>query len=155
MDRYIGTKAVLAKPMTRADYNTYRGWTLPADENGADEGFLVEYLDGGKANVAGHAGYVSWSPTDVFENAYKPAVGQTFGTALEALKARMRVARVGWGSNDWFLEMFHPAGGTIESDYGDCNLPESAWIAIKTSENTFMPWAPSQADMLTNDWVTL
>ena len=69
---YIGTKLIKAQPMTRAEYNTYRGWALPADENGADEGYLVEYLDGGKPNVPGHAGYVSWSPKEQFETAYLP-----------------------------------------------------------------------------------
>jgi len=71
MERFIGTKVVLAVPMTRAEYNGYRGWQLPADENGADQGFLVEYQDGGKANVHGHAGYVSWSPKEQFELAYR------------------------------------------------------------------------------------
>ena len=41
---YIGTKLIKAQPMTRAEYNTYRGWALPADENGADEGYLVDHL---------------------------------------------------------------------------------------------------------------
>ena len=67
---YVGTKVIHAEPMTRADYNTFRGWDLPADENGADEGYLVEYADGGDANVAGFAGYVSWSPKEVFDRAY-------------------------------------------------------------------------------------
>lgn len=70
MQRYVGTKAVNAKPMTRGDYNSLRGWTLPADENGNDAGFLVEYADGQRPNVEGFAGYVSWSPADVFERAY-------------------------------------------------------------------------------------
>lgn len=69
--RYIGTKIVKATPMNRLDYNIYRNWKLPEDENGTDAGYLVEYEDGGKANVAGHAGYVSWSPKEVFERAYK------------------------------------------------------------------------------------
>lgn len=72
MKSYIGTKRINAKPMTRAEYNISRGWTLPADEDGADAGYLVEYVGGGKANVPGHAGYVSWSPKDVFERAYQP-----------------------------------------------------------------------------------
>ena len=42
---YEGTKLVQATPMNRLEYNQYRGWDLPAYENGADEGFLVEYLD--------------------------------------------------------------------------------------------------------------
>ena len=40
--------------------------------NGDDEGYLVEYTDGGKANTPQYDGYVSWSPKDVFERAYKP-----------------------------------------------------------------------------------
>ncbi len=56
MQKYIGTKIINAKPINRADYNTFRGWELPANENGADEGYLVEYLDGGKPNVEGYAG---------------------------------------------------------------------------------------------------
>lgn len=72
---YIGTKVVIAEPMTRQQYNDYRGWALPADENGADEGYLVEYTDGGKANMPDRKGYVSWSPKDVFERAYKPMPG--------------------------------------------------------------------------------
>ena len=67
---YEGTKRVMARPMTRGDYNTYRGWTVPADENPDDAGYLVEYLDGGKANHRDHAGYISWSPADVFQRAY-------------------------------------------------------------------------------------
>ncbi len=68
--QYIGTKIINAEAMTRAAYNAFRGWTLPADENGEDEGYLVEYLDGGKPNVPTHAGYVSWSPKAQFEVAY-------------------------------------------------------------------------------------
>lgn len=47
MSLYIGTKLLTALPMNRAAYNSYRAWVLPTDENGADEGFLVEYVDGG------------------------------------------------------------------------------------------------------------
>ena len=68
---YEGTKRVHARPMNRGEYNAYRGWEVPADENPADDGYLVEYLDGGKPNHPGHAGYISWSPKDVFERSYK------------------------------------------------------------------------------------
>lgn len=70
MRTYIGTKIVKAEPMTRAEYNAFRKWDLPADEDGSDRGFLVEYLDGGGPNVPGREGYVSWSPADVFERSY-------------------------------------------------------------------------------------
>ena len=71
MQEFIGTKRVLAKPMTRGEYNEYRGWECPADENPADPGFLVEYVDGGESNHPGHEGYISWSPAPVFEKAYQ------------------------------------------------------------------------------------
>ena len=29
MKRYIGTKIIKAEPMTRGDYNKYRGWQIP------------------------------------------------------------------------------------------------------------------------------
>lgn len=70
MKSYTGTKTVLAKPMSRAEYNTYRGWELPSDEDGSDAGMLVEYTDGGKSNHPSHSGYISWSPSDVFNRAY-------------------------------------------------------------------------------------
>lgn len=81
MEKFIGTKVVNAKPMTRQEYNDIRGWDLPADEDGADEdgadeGYLVEYVDGGQANHPRFSGYISWSPKAVFENAYQaqPAI---------------------------------------------------------------------------------
>lgn len=71
MTRYVGTKAVNAKPLTRGEWCALRGWDVPADENPADAGYLVEYADGQRPNVEGFEGYVSWSPADVFERAYR------------------------------------------------------------------------------------
>lgn len=70
MKTYIGTKIVHATPMTRLAYNEYRCWDLPANENGADEGYLVEYTDGGAGNDSRHMGYISWSPKAQFDGAY-------------------------------------------------------------------------------------
>ena len=67
---FIGSKIVIALAMTRLAYNEYRGWALPADENGADEGYLVEYTDGGQSNHPAHAGYISWSPKAQFDAGY-------------------------------------------------------------------------------------
>ena len=39
MKKYIGTKIVMATPMSRGSYNTCRGWELPADEKWDDEGY--------------------------------------------------------------------------------------------------------------------
>jgi hypothetical protein len=72
MKQYVCHKVVNAKPMTRQEYNEFRGWTLPSNEEGADEGYLVEYTDGGQPNTLDYAGYVSWSPKAVFERGYNP-----------------------------------------------------------------------------------
>lgn len=70
---YIGTKTLKAWPKTRGEYNAYRGWAPPDGENQGEPGYLVEYTDGGKGNDPRHAGYISWSPADVFEKAYRLA----------------------------------------------------------------------------------
>jgi hypothetical protein len=60
MRQYINVEQVEAKKMTRGDYNNYRGWTVPTDENPADEGYLVKHSDN----------YVSWIAKDDFEKTY-------------------------------------------------------------------------------------
>lgn len=88
---YVGTKVIHAVAMTRGDYNILRGWELPADENGDDNGYLVQYADGGSPNVAGFDGYVSWSPRSVFERTYSVGLRlepETFLTRLEAERDR-------------------------------------------------------------------
>jgi hypothetical protein len=79
MQTFIGTKIVNARPMNRQEYNDFRGWTVPAGENPADDGYLVEYTDGGKANTSEFAGYVSWSPKEQFDGAYTevPSLGRS------------------------------------------------------------------------------
>ena len=71
---YIGTKVVHAVPMTRGGYNNLRGWDVPSNEDPEDEGYLVQYTDGGQAIVEGFDGYISWSPRDVFEGSYTVGV---------------------------------------------------------------------------------
>jgi hypothetical protein len=60
MVNYIGIKKIKAEPMTRGDYNKFRGWNIPENENPNDKGYIVKYSDG----------YISWSPKSVFEEAY-------------------------------------------------------------------------------------
>lgn len=71
MQQYTGTKTIMAVPMSRGEYSVLRGWKMPADENPADPGYLVQYENDSKANVEGFDGYVSWSPQRPFEEAYR------------------------------------------------------------------------------------
>ncbi len=171
MTTYIGTKVVKAIPMNRADYNTYRNWELPADEDGADEGYLVEYTDGGKPNHIDHDGYISWSPKTQFDNAYRPTNAMTFGQAIEALKMGKRVARAGWNGKGMWLSLSGSLDGHLvaaenfwsknNADFATDNggkalvLPS---ITMKTVNahgrvGILMGWLASQTDMLSDDWM--
>jgi hypothetical protein len=57
-------KEVHAKPMKLGDYNEYKGWTIPADENPEREGYLVVYNQGTDDH------YESWSPKKQFDDGY-------------------------------------------------------------------------------------
>lgn len=164
MKQHIGVKLINAKPMTRLEYNQFRGWELPADENGADEGFLVEYIDGGKANTQDYAGYVSWSPKDVFERAYRPVDAMTFGLAIEALKSGKKVARAGWNGKGMWLVL---VPGTPDAQLREgtpyrnalgmesCEiLPHiDMWTTNASGRRAMLPgWLASQTDMLAEDW---
>ena len=171
MNKYIGVKEIKALPMTRAEYNKYRNWGLPADENGEDEGFLVEYIDGGQANHPDHEGYISWSPKDVFARAYRPVSGMTFGFAVEAMKKGLKVARAGWNGKGMFVvymsPLYLPPYSTADTNRKvndrtakwigeDTPLDSQGYIAMFTAQKQWQPgWLASQADILAEDWMVV
>ena len=65
MQRYIGTKIILAEPMNRASAvmaGLVRDGTATVAPDGSSEaGYKVVYEDG----------YTSWSPKETFERAYR------------------------------------------------------------------------------------
>ncbi len=145
MKKYIGTKMIEAKPMNRGDYNAYRGWEIPEDENPEDEGFLVKYSDE----------YESWSPKKQFEDAYRDCKGMTFGIAVELLKKGCKVAREGWNGKGMFL-LYVPSEKWGIIDKIGLEIPKGnllPWIGMKTADGKFVPWLASQIDMLAEDWV--
>lgn len=66
---YVATSIVNAAPLTRLQYNEFRGWDLPADENGDDLGYLVENLLM-PANHDDFKGHISWLPAEAFEKVF-------------------------------------------------------------------------------------
>jgi len=139
MERYIGVKVIEAEPMNLGDYNKARGWIIPENEDPLREGYRVVYPDG----------YVSWSPKEIFEEAYRLTDGLTFGLAIEAMKKGFRVARKGWNGKGMWLRIVIPGGDAKEYDMGCENLP---YIEMKTVDNKLVPWLASQTDMLAEDW---
>lgn len=163
MQQYIGVKLINATPMNRGDYNHLRGWVVPDDENPGDAGYLVEYVDGGAANVPGYAGYVSWSPAAVFVRAYRPVESMTFGLAIEALKLGNKVARRGWNGKGMWLVLVPGRQGvafTEGTPYNRAGLTEGEilphidmWTINADGRRAMLPgWVASQTDMLAEDW---
>lgn len=167
MDKYLGIKLVKAKPMSRGDYCALRGWSVPADENPEDAGYLTEDIGAAEANVTGFAGFISWSPAAVFNRSFAPGQGMDFGTALLALKRGYKVARKGWnGKGMWLILVpgqkavqlkegtpYHAALGPVETEI----LPHiDMWTTNAEGRRAMLPgWLASQSDMLAEDWETV
>lgn len=134
MKKYLGVKLIEAELQVK----------------GIRDGYKVVYPDG----------YVSWSPKDVFEEAYRETDGLTFGLAVEALKKGYRVARIGWNGKGMFLEYvipYHPENKDFCCDRPQCQVHDInhellSWLGMKTADNKFVPWLASQTDILADDW---
>jgi hypothetical protein len=134
MQTFIGTKVVEAE----------------TEERDGVLGYKVVYPDG----------YVSWSPPEAFEEAYRLSGEMNFGHALELLKRGHKVARAGWNGKGMFLYYVaaasYPAArnpkGTMIGVFPDDMVPYQAYIAMKTAQDTVVPWLCSQTDALAEDW---
>jgi len=167
---FINHKKFTRIPMNRLEYNKYRRWELPADEDGSDEGYLVECLDGGKANHPNHEGYISWLPKNQFDESYtlyekdenvlsKSGTHMTFGQAIHYLKQGFKVAREGWNGKAMFL--FLVEGSTFKVNrkpllgiYPEgTTINYNPHIDMKTADGSIVPWLASQTDVLAEDWL--
>ena len=146
MKRYIGTKIIKARPMTRGDYNDYRGWQIPADEDPLDEGYLMEYENG----------HVQWLPKEMFETDYKECNAMTFGFAIEAMKKGKKVARKGWNGKGMYLFKSPKAGCQMYKQYTGKDINDlQEFIVMKAADDTLVPWLASQTDVLAEDWMII
>ena len=147
-DDYIGTKELQAIPMTRGEYNTIRGWDMPADEDPDDGGYVVRYQDG----------YVSWSPEYQFDSSYRYTNHMNFGQAMHFVENGQKVARDGWNGNGMFIFLVSgsqfqvnrkPLLGFYEEG---TEIRYQSHVDMKTADGSIVPWLCSQTDMLAKDW---
>lgn len=73
-----------------------------------------------------------------------------FGQALDLCKKGIRIAREGWNGKGMWVRIVIPGGDNKEFDLG---LENSPYAEMKTADNKLVPWLPSQADLLAEDWV--
>ena len=96
MKQYIGTKIIEAAPAIRKGGKVYDlTWPIPKSMEPEEPGYRVRYPNG----------YESWSPKDVFEEAYRPTDAMSFGLAIEAAKKGKRIARKGWNGKRQYVEL--------------------------------------------------
>lgn len=84
--------------------------------------------------------------------------GLYIGSALTLMLAGHKVSRAGWNGKGMFL--YHvPANaypaqtGAAKGHFGeDALVPYQAYIAMKTADDTVVPWLCSQSDLLATDW---
>ena len=146
MQKYIGTKIIEAVPAIRKGGKVYEeGWPIPKSMDPTEEGYKVRYPDG----------YESWSPKDVFEEAYRPTDCMSFGLAIEAMKKGKKVARRGWNGKNQHIELATRIS-YMTSEGVFVNVEHEAIgnkaIAFCGTSGVQMGWLASQADMLADDW---
>lgn len=137
--QYIGTKIITAWPEFR----------------NAKEGYAVKYEDG----------YISWSPKETFDEAYRIAEGPlqklTFGDALAFLKLGRKLTRQSWWASGVFIYLVPAASypaqtGAAKEFFGeDALVPYMAYLACKNRENNVVVFVPGMDSLLAEDWVVL
>lgn len=85
---------VQAKEMTRLEYNQYRGWQIPENENPEDKGYMVINPNISERNVAGVDGYVSWLPEKAFAEVYEAEPQTWQGLLLEYRQLQERTEKL-------------------------------------------------------------
>lgn len=152
MEKYIGTKIITAEPAVKIRGKVYLlNEPIPRTMEQREDGYKVVYEDG----------YVSWSPKDVFEKAYRRIDDMTFGLAIEAAKIGKKIARRGWNGKGMLVvyQKGYPQGIPCNEqtavawdmkagDLFKCN----PYLQIKQEDGSCSMWSPSIGDVLAEDW---
>lgn len=154
---YQSHKRVHALPMTLGEYNKYRGWDLPADENGEELGYFVIYDKG----TMDH--YESWSPKAQFERGNSTVEevehkAKSLGNTDVNGAAKNVEDLVIFGNGDLFKlvsKASSEAEGWMKSTKA-CNMPTGVLVQVTTQQGDhvaealqFIPGVRFDADMRT------
>lgn len=143
MKQYIGVKIVEAERMNllafQEEFKRDVGYQGLTDKEGDRGGYLVKYPQPDNEPSP----YQAWSPSEVFEEAYRTTDGMTFGLAIEALKKGLKVARAGWNGRGMFIRL---VGATAELN---------AHFEIFNVHGRYDTWVASVSDALADDWTVV
>ena len=136
MKEYIGTKVIKAERM----------------QKDGKEGYKVIYDN--PNNIT----YESWSPLEVFEEAYKSSGDLSFGDAIHLMKKGYKLSRKGWNGKSIYIQYFCPVAHGLEEftildkEPTGTTKPLLPFLMMKTADDMFVPWLASHSDMLSSDW---
>lgn len=151
MKKYIGVKIIHAEPAYRSGGKVYPKTGPYPRAMDLEDGYKVVYPDG----------YESWSPKDVFEEAYRETDGMTFGLAIEAAKKGKRIARRGWNGKGMFVvyQKGYPDGIPCNKQTAEAFGYEEGtlfrcrpYLQMRCADGTHQMWLASQSDILESDW---
>lgn len=75
-----------------------------------------------------------------------------FEFALDSMKKGKRMCRSGWNGKDmWVVKVDDWTVDVILSGAVEGLLPKP-FLAMKTADNNFVTWTPSQTDLFAEDW---
>jgi len=136
MKEYIGTKVIKAERM----------------QKDGEDGYKVIYHNPNNTT------YESWSPLDVFEEAYKSSGNLSFGDAIYLMENGYKLSRKGWNGKSMYIQYFSPVAHGLEeftildTEPNGTTNPLLPFLMMKTADNMFVPWLASHSDMLSDDW---
>ena len=156
MKQYIGTKIIQAEPAKRfwmpdgskviVSLHEVIDLQIKDKALSCDEGYKVRYSDG----------YDSFSPKEVFEEAYRRTDNMNFGLALEAAKKGLRIARSGWNGKGMYVFLADIQELNTQADlseFEDQDVEISDLLVLRTAQGILQPgWLATQSDMLADDW---
>lgn len=130
MKTYKCHKIVQAEPMNLGDYNKFKGWQIPADEDPLKEGYLVKYSDD----------YISWSPKEAFDEGYTLVDEKPQGKILDISEVKGAKANISdlvvYGDGDTFrllCKASSKSGGWMKSTKV-CNVPYGCIVQVTTQQ---------------------
>jgi len=133
MNKYIGTKLIEAEEAIRIDGQRveHSDFAVNYDACRVERGYRVRYPDG----------YESWSPKEVFEEAYQPVSGVNFGLALEAMKKGLGARLPQWKPDV-----------VIRVQYPDEHSKMTAPYLYVESQFGRVPWKETMIELFSDEW---
>lgn len=128
MNYYIGTKLIKSETCTVKEFNKIRPLYYSGE---CQEGYRVEYEDG----------YISWSPKDVFEKAYRKNGELTFGQALDEVKQGRGMRLTQWKEDV-----------VIRAQFPDEHSKMTAPYLYVESRFGRVPWKETMIELFAENW---